>query len=98
MKKPDEFRSQMIDAIAATIKEQGMTQQRVSELIGTTQGRVSNLVNGRIDLFSLDNLVNISGKLGLIVSLKIENDPKRGTRRYTGKPIKQPRDYVGDRS
>ena len=77
-----------MDAIADTIKDQGLTQQRVAELIGTTQGRVSNLVNGRIDLFSLDNLIHISNKLGLVVSVKITNDPKRSTRRYTGKPVK----------
>ena len=77
-----------MDSIAATIKEQGLTQQRVSEMIGTTQGRVSNLVNGRIDLFSLDNLITIASKLGLIVSLNIKDDPKRGLRSYTGKPVK----------
>ena len=77
-----------MDSIAATIKEQGLTQQRVSEMIGTTQGRVSNLVNGRIDLFSLDNLITIASKLGLIVSLQIKDNPKRGLRQYTGKPVK----------
>jgi predicted XRE-type DNA-binding protein len=86
--KPDQMRSAIMGSIAATIKEQGLTQQRVSEMIGTTQGRVSNLVNGRIDLFSLDNLITIASKLGLIVSLQIKDDPKRGLRSYTGKPVK----------
>jgi len=66
--KPDEMRSQIMDAIAGTIKEQKLTQQRVAELIGTTQGRGSSLDKRKIDLFKLDNLIHISNKLGLLVS------------------------------
>ena len=88
MKKPAEFRSALISAIGDSIKAQGMTQQRVGELIGLRQGRVSNLLNGRIDLFSLDALIDVANKIGLIVSLQIKNDPKRGLRSYTGKPVK----------
>lgn len=94
MKNVDEIKSSLVDAVDLHIKDRGMTQQRVAEILGVTQGRVSNLVNGRMDLFSLDNLVNICGRLGMNVSIHIKDAPKPG-RRYTGKPIKvkQPVDY-----
>lgn len=92
MKRAEELKSSLIDSIALAIKDQGLTQQRVAEMLGTTQGRVSNLVTGRIDLFSLDNLVNICGKLGMEVFVVIKDIPRN--RSYTGKPIKQPIDYV----
>ena len=91
MKRAEEVKSVLSDAIRTSIESQGMTQQRVAELIGTTQGRVSNLVNGRIDLFSLDNIVNICGKLGMELTVKVRQLPK--SRRYTGKAM-PPADYV----
>jgi predicted XRE-type DNA-binding protein len=88
IRKVDELKSSVIDSITGFIESNELSQQRVGEMIGATQGRVSNLINGRIDLFSLDNLVNISSKLGLIVSLQIKDNPKQGLRSYTGKPVK----------
>src|SRR5215204_2887096 len=45
-------RSRLMLAIGQLIKEQGFTQSRAARLFGVTQPRVSDLVRGRIELFS----------------------------------------------
>jgi len=50
----------------------GMTQRDAATLLRTTQPRISHLARGRIDLFTIDTLVNMLGhagaKLGITVS------------------------------
>jgi predicted XRE-type DNA-binding protein len=38
-----------------------------AELLGVTQPRVSDLVRGRLDLFSVDSLINMLARLGVRV-------------------------------
>jgi predicted XRE-type DNA-binding protein len=42
----------------------GMTQRDAASLLRTTQPRVSHLTRGRIDLFTIDTLVNMLGHAG----------------------------------
>ena len=86
MKRAEVVKHELAADITKAIAKNNMTQQRVAEIIGVTQGRVSNLVTGRVDLFSLDNLVNIAAKLGLTLTVKTTyKEPKRS---YTGKPVR----------
>lgn len=63
-------RSDLIIALTRILKERKLTQVRAARLLGVTQPRVSDLVRGRIDLFSIDSLVEMLAKLGVSVSLK----------------------------
>lgn len=56
------------------ILEQGWTQKQTAQLLGETQPRISNLMNGEISRFSVDKLINLLGKVGMEV--KIEVVPK----------------------
>ena len=58
----------MID-INRLIKKRGLTQRAAAKVLGVTQPRVSALVRGRIDLFSIDALVEILARLGMTVTL-----------------------------
>jgi len=44
------------------------TQAEAARILGVTQPRVSDLVCGKIDLFSIDMLVNMLAKIGLQVT------------------------------
>lgn len=53
-------RSSLMMALTEVIRERGMTQNEAAELFGVTQPRVSDLMRGRFNLFSLDTLINMA--------------------------------------
>ncbi len=46
-----------------------MFSAEAAELLGVTQPRVSDIVRGRIDLFSVDSLIDMLARLGVGVRL-----------------------------
>lgn len=68
-------RSHLMMAIEQLIRERGLTQTRAARLFGVTQPRVSDLVRGRIELFSIDALVEMLGRAGFGLSIRLE--PRR---------------------
>jgi predicted XRE-type DNA-binding protein len=51
------------------IEVQGLTQVAAAELLGVTQPRVSDLMRGKIDRFSVDSIIEILGHAGACVSV-----------------------------
>jgi predicted XRE-type DNA-binding protein len=51
------------------IAKEGLTQAAAARVFGVSQPRVSDLVRGRIELFSIDTLVNMLAKAGVRVTL-----------------------------
>jgi len=51
------------------IKETGETQSEVAKRFGVTQSRISDLMRGKIQKFTIDNLVNMMGKSGYAVEI-----------------------------
>jgi predicted XRE-type DNA-binding protein len=62
-------RNDLIDEIIAIIKANGWKQAEAAARLKLTQPRVSDLLNGRIDRFSLDALINIAATLGRKIQL-----------------------------
>ena len=60
-------------AIEAILDERKLTQVAAAKLFGVTQPRVSNLLKGRIDKFTVDMLVNWLSKLDKHVELVVSN-------------------------
>lgn len=54
------------------IEDGGLTQAQAAKLFGVTQPRVSDLVRGKIELFSIDALVNMLASAGRHVDLSIQ--------------------------
>ena len=52
-------------------RDSGLTQNQAARQLGITQPRLSDLMRGRIDKFSLDALVNMTGAAGLEVSVTV---------------------------
>lgn len=58
-------RSELMIELAEQIRRSGWTQRDAAAQLGVTQPRVSDLVRGRIELFSLDMLVDMAAAVGL---------------------------------
>jgi predicted XRE-type DNA-binding protein len=66
------IRSAMMRALVTFIREKKLTQARAAKLLGVTQPRVSDLIRGKIHLFSIDSLVILLASTGLRVDLKVK--------------------------
>ena len=64
-------RSALMMALAEVIRERGMTQGEAAALFGVTQPRVSDLVRGKINLFSLDTLIDMAATAGMAPMVKV---------------------------
>ncbi len=65
------LRSTLMIAISEKIKSDGLTQMAAAEILHVSQPRVSALLNGKIEAFRLDALVDMAHRLGLHVSLEV---------------------------
>jgi predicted XRE-type DNA-binding protein len=65
------LRSALMIVIKEHVKEKGWTQGEAAEQLGVTQPRVSDLMRGKIELFSLDTLVNMVTAIGLKVQMRV---------------------------
>ncbi|MEV0331363.1 XRE family transcriptional regulator [Nocardia sp. NPDC050717] len=65
------LRSRLMSALTERIEAAGWTQVVAAERLGVTQPRISDLMRGKIDLFSLDALVNMVVAAGMHVELSI---------------------------
>jgi predicted XRE-type DNA-binding protein len=66
------IRSAMMRALVAFIRKSELTQARAAKVFGISQPRISDLIRGKIHLFSIDNLVILLAAAGLRVDLKIK--------------------------
>ncbi|MEO7043270.1 MAG: XRE family transcriptional regulator [Gemmatimonadaceae bacterium] len=74
---PDEaehlkLRAQLMSAVRQVIEQRKLTQAQAAKLLGVTQPRISDLVRGKIDLFSMDTLVSMLAQAGVHVGLTID--------------------------
>ena len=65
-------RSELMIAISEHIAKNGLTQAAAAKLFGVTQPRVSDLVRGKIELFSIDTLVQMLASAGMRVEMKLK--------------------------
>ncbi|MGA7342294.1 MAG: XRE family transcriptional regulator [Terracidiphilus sp.] len=65
------LRSSLMLALTRHIKAKALTQAQAAKVFGVTQPRISNLIHGKIDAFSLDLLVKMTTAAGLRVSMKV---------------------------
>jgi predicted XRE-type DNA-binding protein len=70
------LRKQLIDALRDVIRRRGFRQQDAAALFGVTQPRVSDLVRGKIALFSIDTLVEMLTAAGVAVDIRLHEAPR----------------------
>jgi predicted XRE-type DNA-binding protein len=65
------IRADLMIELTKLIEARGLTQAAAAKLLGVTQPRVSDLVRGKIDRFSVDSLIEMLGRAGADVSLVV---------------------------
>jgi len=76
-------RSRLMSALCEELNRRHLSQPKAALLLGVTQPRISDLKRGRVDLFSIDTLINMLGTLETPVSIEI----KKGVVEVHGRAI-----------
>ena len=71
------LRAELMRQVALLIKKRKLTQAEAAKQLGVTQPRISDLVRGRIDLFSIDGLVEMLGRAGMRVRLHVAQERRK---------------------
>lgn len=65
------LRAQLMAEVKRLVQARKLTQKAAAKLFGVTQPRVSDLVRGKIELFSIETLVNMLSRAGNRVQLRL---------------------------
>ncbi|WP_114971050.1 helix-turn-helix domain-containing protein [Rhodoferax ferrireducens] len=63
-------RSELMMSLSEIIRERGMLQSEAAALFGVTQPRISDLTRGKINLFSLDTLIDMAATAGMSLTAR----------------------------
>jgi predicted XRE-type DNA-binding protein len=75
-------RAQLMSRITDLVHERGLTQAKAAQLLGTTQPTVSDLMRGKLSLFSLERLISFLNALDQDVEIVVRpRSPRDGTAR-----------------
>ena len=70
------MRTDLMIQLSKLIEARRLTQAEAADLFGVTQPRVSDLVRGKIDRFSIDTLVAMLGHAGVRVQIVVGRKSK----------------------
>jgi predicted XRE-type DNA-binding protein len=89
--EPDEpphlaLRAQLMAALKSLMDDRRLTQGRAAVIFGVPQSRVSNLVRGKLDRFTIDALVGFLARADVRVELRILHRPRSTARRTPSPP------------
>lgn len=71
------LRAALMVEIKRLVQARRLTQTAAAGLFGVTQPRMSDLVRGKIELFSLDTLVDMLARVGMKVHLRVGSARRR---------------------
>lgn len=71
------MRSEMMMALDDFITRKKLTQAQAAKQLKVTQPRISDLMRGHIDRFTLDTLVKMAVRAGLEVDLQVKMPSRR---------------------
>lgn len=64
------IRSELMITLRQYIEDAGLGQKEAAEVFGICQPRISDLMRGKIDKFTIDKLVNMLARIGKTVKMK----------------------------
>lgn len=70
------IRSDLMIRLSKLIDARRLTQAQAAELFGVSQPRISDLVRGKIDRFSIDTLIAMLGHAGVKVQIVFRRSSK----------------------
>lgn len=68
-----QLRSDLMIQLRKRLRALGTTQEQAARLLGVSQPRISDLMRGKIDRFSIDTLVKLLGMTGADVRVSVRN-------------------------
>jgi len=71
------IRADLLIQLQKVLAARGLTQAKAAKLLRVTQPRVSDLLRGRIDLFSTDSLIDMLARLGVHVRFVLKPSRRR---------------------
>jgi len=66
------IRSDLMIRLSRLIESRGLTQAQAARLLGVTQPRISDLVRGKIDRFSVDSLIEMLARTGARIAVVVK--------------------------
>lgn len=58
MNKAQQLKQDLVQQAQTAIKDSGMTHQAVADVVGVSRQRISSLIGGQDELFSIEYLLN----------------------------------------
>lgn len=74
------IRADLMMRLRQLIERRKLTQAAAAKLLHVTQPRISDLVRGKIDLFSIDTLIDMLARAGMRVRVTIQPSSSRPKR------------------
>lgn len=65
------MRTDLMLEIEAIVRDRRLKQREAGELFGVSQPRISDLMRGKLDAFTIDALVNMLAHAGLRVEVRV---------------------------
>jgi len=73
------IRGDLLIQLQKAIAARNLTQAKAGTILRVTQSRVSDLLRGRLDLFSADSLIDMLARLGVHVRFVLKASRRRRT-------------------
>lgn len=70
------IRADLMMEVEDIITTRGLKQKEAARLFGVSQPRISDLLRGKSDTFTIDSLVNMLGHAGMRVRVKVDTAPQ----------------------
>src|SRR5712671_3176711 len=70
-------KADLVFKISAIIEERGLTQVEAARILGVTQPKISALLRGRLDGFSLERIVRFLAALGQKIEIRVRPKSRR---------------------
>jgi len=71
------IRADLLIQLQKAIAARDLTQAKAAQILRVTQPRVSDLLRGRLDLFSTDTLIDMLARLGVHVRFVLKSSRRR---------------------
>lgn len=71
------IRSDLMNDLCRIIKAKGLKQAEAARMLGVTQPRISDLFKGKIDLFSVDTLIDMLSRAGVRVKIIVSSQKRK---------------------
>ena len=73
------IRAQLMTTLTTWIEKQGLSQAEAAVVLGVSQPRISELVRGKIQIFSVDKLIMMMAHAGMFIQHIDIKYPKRAS-------------------